>query len=175
MAFNCEYSLLIFSGIFLNSSDSLFVTNNKSEIYSKLLDEAKVKHVVLNAKNHENEAEIIANAGKLNSVIITTSISGRGVDIQLGGKKGSEPDKELLVNKDKTSIKCPGFASEVVDKVGSGDALLALLSICLFYDIGEDLSLFIASIAAAQSVESIGTSRPVSKILLLKTISHFLK
>ncbi|MDB4232709.1 preprotein translocase subunit SecA [Candidatus Pelagibacter sp.] len=74
---------------------------NKSEIYSKLLNEVKIKHVVLNAKNHENEAEIIANAGKLNSVIITTSISGRGVDIQLGGKKGSQPDEELLANKDK--------------------------------------------------------------------------
>ena len=48
-----------------------------------------IKHIVLNAKNHANEAEIIANAGKENSVIITTSISGRGVDIQLGGKKGS--------------------------------------------------------------------------------------
>ena len=74
---------------------------NKSEIYSKLLDEKKIKHVVLNAKNHENEAEIIANAGKMNSVIITTSISGRGVDIQLGGKKGSQPDEELLQNKNK--------------------------------------------------------------------------
>ena len=74
---------------------------NKSEIYSKLLDEVKIKHVVLNAKNHENEAEIIANAGKINSVIITTSISGRGVDIQLGGKKGSHPDKELSTNKNK--------------------------------------------------------------------------
>jgi len=77
---------------------------NKSEVYSKLLNEVKVKHVVLNAKNHENEAEIIANAGKINSVIITTSISGRGVDIQLGGKKGSEPDNELLVNKDKIKL-----------------------------------------------------------------------
>ena len=74
---------------------------NKSEIYSKLLNDKKIKHVVLNAKNHENEAEIIANAGKINSVIITTSISGRGVDIQLGGKKGSQPDEELSVNKDK--------------------------------------------------------------------------
>ena len=74
---------------------------NKSEIYSKLLDDVKIKHVVLNAKNHENEAEIIANAGKLNSVIITTSISGRGVDIQLGGKKGSLPNEELLINKNK--------------------------------------------------------------------------
>jgi len=74
---------------------------NKSEIYSKLLNDKKIKHVVLNAKNHENEAEIIANAGKMNSVIITTSISGRGVDIQLGGKKGSQPDEELLINKSK--------------------------------------------------------------------------
>ena len=72
---------------------------NKSEIYSKLLNDKKIKHVVLNAKNHENEAEIIANAGKMNSVIITTSISGRGVDIQLGGKKGSQPNEELLENK----------------------------------------------------------------------------
>ena len=61
---------------------------NKSEVYSKLLNKDKIKHVILNAKNHENEAEIIANAGKEGSVIITTSISGRGVDIQLGGKKG---------------------------------------------------------------------------------------
>ncbi len=74
---------------------------NKSEIYSNLLKEKKIKHLVLNAKNHENEADIIANAGKENSVIITTSISGRGVDIQLGGKKGSIPDNEQKKNKEK--------------------------------------------------------------------------
>ena len=68
---------------------------NKSEVYSKLLNRENIKHIVLNAKNHENEAEIIANAGKANSVIITTSISGRGVDIQLGGKKGSIEANEL--------------------------------------------------------------------------------
>ena len=74
---------------------------NKSEIYSKLLNKEKIKHVVLNAKNHENEAEIIANAGKEKSVIITTSISGRGVDIQLGGKKGSIPTDQLNIDKEK--------------------------------------------------------------------------
>ena len=72
---------------------------NKSEIYSRLLDKEKIKHIVLNAKNHENEAEIIANAGKAKSVIITTSISGRGVDIQLGGKKGSIDETQLQKNK----------------------------------------------------------------------------
>ena len=74
---------------------------NKSETYSKLLKKENINHVVLNAKNHENEAEIIANAGKEKSVIITTSISGRGVDIQLGGKKGSMPNDELRLNKEK--------------------------------------------------------------------------
>tara|TARA_B100001057_G_scaffold260131_1_gene260320 strand:- start:10086 stop:12629 length:2544 start_codon:yes stop_codon:yes gene_type:complete len=79
---------------------------NKSEIYSKLLTKEKIKHEILNAKNHENEAEIIANAGKEGSVIITTSISGRGVDIQLGGKKGSIPEDQL--KKEKNKIKSLG-------------------------------------------------------------------
>ncbi len=65
----------------------VFTANiNKSEHYSDLLNKEKINHTVLNAKNHEKEAEIISNAGKKNSVIITTSISGRGVDIKLGGK-----------------------------------------------------------------------------------------
>ena len=59
---------------------------NKSEHYSNLLNKKNIQHIVLNAKNHEKEAEIIANAGKKNSIIITTSISGRGVDIKLGGQ-----------------------------------------------------------------------------------------
>jgi len=65
---------------------------NKSEHYSNLLNKKNIKHVVLNAKNHESEAEIIANAGKKYSVIITTSISGRGVDIKLGGKSKNEQE-----------------------------------------------------------------------------------
>ena len=79
---------------------------NKSETYSKLLKKENINHVVLNAKNHENEAEIIANAGKKGSVIITTSISGRGVDIQLGEKKGSDPIE--IINKNKDEIKSLG-------------------------------------------------------------------
>ncbi len=85
-----------------NSQPLLIFTSSvgKSEIYSKLLTKEKINHIVLNAKNHENEAEIIANAGKAKSVIITTSISGRGVDIQLGGKKGSIEDNQLKEKKD---------------------------------------------------------------------------
>ena len=50
----------------------------------------------MNAKNHEREADIIANAGKKFSVIITTSISGRGVDIKLGGKSNEIKDKSEI-------------------------------------------------------------------------------
>ena len=75
---------------------------NKSEIYSTLLKKEKIPHTVLNAKNHEKEADIIADAGKLKSIIITTSISGRGVDIKLGGKKESnnelENDRKIIKN-----------------------------------------------------------------------------
>ena len=74
---------------------------NKSEIYSQLLKERNINHKVLNAKNHENEADIIANAGREKSIIITTSISGRGVDIQLGGKKGTMTDTQLKSDKEK--------------------------------------------------------------------------
>ena len=69
---------------------------NKSEHYSNLLKKSGIKHIVLNAKNHESEAEIIANAGTKHSVIITTSISGRGVDIKLGGKNNQENQKNEI-------------------------------------------------------------------------------
>ena len=55
-----------------------------------ILEKKNIKHTVLNAKNHQREAEIIADAGKRNSIIITTSISGRGVDIKLGGQDESD-------------------------------------------------------------------------------------
>ena len=86
------------------------------------------------------------------------------------GKKGA-----MLIKDNEAPVTCPGFAVQVVDKIGSGDALLALLSVCLYSNFDEDLSLFISSIAAAQSVETIGNSKPVSKSKLLKTISHLLK
>ena len=55
-----------------------------SEIISGLLKKAKIKHEVLNAKNHEREAEIIKNAGEKGSVTIATNMAGRGTDIKLG-------------------------------------------------------------------------------------------
>jgi len=67
----------------------------KSEQISFLLKEKKINHNVLNAKQHEDEAQIIANAGKLNSVTIATNMAGRGTDIQLGGNQNNLNKKDL--------------------------------------------------------------------------------
>ncbi len=61
------------------------VSIEKNEHLSKLLTKAGVKHNVLNAKNHEKEAEIVAQAGKLGAVTVATNMAGRGTDIMLGG------------------------------------------------------------------------------------------
>jgi len=61
------------------------VTIEKSELVSKLLKARGIKHQVLNAKNHEREAEIVAQAGKKGAVTIATNMAGRGTDIKLGG------------------------------------------------------------------------------------------
>ena len=61
------------------------VSIEKSEKLSKLLDKEGIKHTVLNAKYHEKEAEIVAQAGKFGAVTIATNMAGRGTDIMLGG------------------------------------------------------------------------------------------
>ena len=61
------------------------VSVEKSEVLSRLLSKNGIPHNVLNAKNHEKEAEIIAQAGKLGAVTIATNMAGRGTDIMLGG------------------------------------------------------------------------------------------
>ena len=61
------------------------VSIEKSELLSQILKRKGVKHEVLNAKNHEKEAEIIAQAGRLGAVTIATNMAGRGTDIMLGG------------------------------------------------------------------------------------------
>ena len=69
------------------------VSIEKSELISKMLRQASIKHVVLNAKYHEMEAEIVAQAGRAGAVVIATNMAGRGTDIVLGG------NAEFLANR----------------------------------------------------------------------------
>ena len=82
------------------------LTVEKSEELSKLLNAKGIRHNVLNAKNHEREAEIVAQAGRIGSVTIATNMAGRGTDILLGG------NPEFLAKKEMSAL---GFSDELID------------------------------------------------------------
>ena len=89
------------------------ISIEKSEYLSKLLKARGIKHNVLNAKHHEKEAEIVAQAGKLGAVTIATNMAGRGTDIMLGG------NAEYLAKND---LRKAGFTEEVIaDATGYAD------------------------------------------------------
>ena len=81
------------------------ISIEKSEILSKLLKKHGIKHEVLNAKQHDKEAEIVAQAGRLGSVTIATNMAGRGTDIVLGG------NPEFI---SKHKMKSKGFPEELI-------------------------------------------------------------
>ena len=75
------------------------VSVEKSEKLSKMLKKAGIKHTVLNAKYHEQEAAIVAQAGKFGAVTIATNMAGRGTDIMLGGNSEFLAKEEMKANK----------------------------------------------------------------------------
>ena len=77
------------------------VSVESSEEVSEYLKNIKIPHQILNAKHHEKEAEIIANAGKPGMVTIATNMAGRGTDIVLGGKKEEQAKESWLENNQK--------------------------------------------------------------------------
>ncbi|NLL03014.1 MAG: preprotein translocase subunit SecA [Clostridiales bacterium] len=81
------------------------ISIEKSELLSKMLKKRSLKHEVLNAKNHEREAEIIAQAGKFGSITIATNMAGRGTDIVLGG------NAEFFA---KSQLRKHGYSEEVI-------------------------------------------------------------
>ena len=89
------------------------ISIEKSEHLSKLLKQRGVPHVVLNAKHHDREAEIVAQAGKIGAVTIATNMAGRGTDIKLGG------NAEYLA---KAEMRRLGFSEElIVESTGFGE------------------------------------------------------
>lgn len=74
------------------------ISIEKNELVSKYLSRENVPHSILNAKNHEREGEIIANAGQKGAVTIATNMAGRGVDIKLGGANPTQAEKEEINN-----------------------------------------------------------------------------
>ena len=76
-----------------------------SELLSAKLSKKRIPHHVLNAKNHEKEAFIIAQAGCLGSVTISTNMAGRGTDIKLGGNPEFDASEQMIKE---------GFSEEMI-------------------------------------------------------------
>lgn len=74
------------------------VSVDKNELLSAFLEKEGVPHQLLNAKNHENEGEVIAQAGQKGSVVVATNLAGRGVDIKLGGNPSTKEATETVKN-----------------------------------------------------------------------------
>jgi bifunctional ADP-heptose synthase (sugar kinase/adenylyltransferase) len=134
--------------------------NNYKNIDCAIINEAELRHELRDKENSvEPLMKELTNSLNIKNIVVT---------------QGSQGAILYSAIEDKY-YNCPAFAAKVVDKIGSGDAMLALLSCSIQAGFEKDLALFIGSLAAAQSVESIGNSIPVNKVKLLKTFQHTIK
>ena len=133
---------------------------NYQNIDCAIINETELRHEL---RNRESSVEILMKE-LVNSLHVHYLVVTQGS----GGATLYDADKNQYHY-------CPAFASRVVDKIGAGDAMLALLSCALKSGFSPDLGLFMGSLAAAQSVETIGNSIPVNKVQLIKTFSHAIK
>ena len=134
--------------------------NNYLDIDCAIINEGELRHELRNRENIVDELmKELAESLRAKNLVVTQGKGGATLYALDNGKYHY----------------CPAFASNVVDKIGAGDAMLALISCAMKTGFDADLSLFMGSLAAAQSVETIGNSTPVNKVQLLKTISHALK
>ena len=97
----------------------------KSELLSEILKRKGVRHVVLNAKFHEKEAEIVAQAGRLGMVTIATNMAGRGTDILLGGNSEFMARQDL-VKKSQARARLGSRGRDLAERRAGHGALLLL-------------------------------------------------
>ena len=149
-----------FLNVQVNSSNKGFHSMNKySSINSIVLNENELRQEFRDNTNDINFlAKKLMKNKKIKNLIITR------------GAKGA-----ILVNKDKNFFSCPGFAKKTIDKVGAGDAMLSLASLGLKLKLDPELILFISSIAAAISVESLGNKENITFDKLDRVLEYMLK
>ena len=177
----------------LNKHDLIIVSDYGHGLITKkiakLISSCK-KNYTLNAqKNSNNHGYTNLNKfNNINSLVINASELRQELKdsetslLELAKKlKQQKKIKSLVVTQgkdgalymnDKKNFICPAFAKNVVDKVGSGDAMLAILALCNKIKLDPEVSMYISSLAAASSVENISNSKPVNSKEILKIISH---
>jgi len=112
-------------------------------------------------RNRHDSVEFLTQklADRIKSEVITITRGNAGSFVYKGGK----------------SLSCPAYASKVVDRVGAGDTLLSITSLCFAAGLPEDLTLFLGNLAAAETVATTGTGNKLNKVNLIKTVQTLLK
>ena len=151
----------IFLNAQLNAANIGFHTlKNYNNFNSLVINESELRHEF---KDRYSEVRVLIKK-------LTQSIRVKNILVTRGANGA------LYYNVSKNIFyETPAYASKIIDKVGAGDTLLAIFSICFYNKIPADLSLFIASLAASSVVESMGNSIKIDKVSLLKSIQYFLK
>lgn len=145
-------------------------TNAANIGYHTLEKYNKLGMVIINENELRYQLRDRDSDYKILMKILSKKISAKLL-IVTSGKDGLT----LYDKKNNKFLYCPAYASRIIDKIGAGDTMLAILSVLLKSKIDIDLSLFIGSLAAAESVESIGNSKFIRKKLLLKKAEHMMK
>lgn len=125
-----------------------------------IINEKEIRHELRNRSSDvKNLMKKLSKEQKIKNIVVTR------------GSNGS-----ILYNLKENIFKfSDAFAKKAVDKIGAGDAMLSLISLCLRSNFTYDMSLLIGSLAAAFSAETMGNKEPVSKIKILKSIEHIIK
>ena len=133
---------------------------NYKKINCVIINETEIRHELRN-KNAKIDSLMKELSLKQNieNLIVTRGIAGA-----------------ILYNKKNKKFNlCDAYGKAPVDKIGAGDAMLSIIALCLKCGFDSELALLTASLAAAQSVESIGNKIPVNKVQILKTLENILK
>ena len=133
--------------------------NKYSSVNSIILNENELRQELRdNTSDIKFLAKKLINSKKIKNLLITRGSSGA-----------------ILINDNNKIFSCPGFARKSVDKVGAGDAMLSLASLGLKLKLDPEFVLFISSLAAAISVESLGNKENVTYNKLDRVLEYILK
>ncbi|MAV76735.1 MAG: transposase [Candidatus Marinimicrobia bacterium] len=175
-----EHDLIIFCdyghGLITKKISNLIIKSGKKYTVNAQINSSNSSHHSID--KYKKACGIVINANELRHEFRDneTSIFRLAQRLQIKAKtknilvtEGSDGAKIVSDNK---LFSSPAFTKNIVDKIGAGDAMLAIASICFALNLDKDLNLYLSSLAAAHCVENISNSSPVDKNNILKIISH---
>tara|TARA_B110000971_G_scaffold216158_1_gene250737 strand:- start:1909 stop:3432 length:1524 start_codon:yes stop_codon:yes gene_type:complete len=157
----CKFSKYVALNAQINAANIGYHSMSKYQnIDCLIVNEKELRHEMRDKKNTiEPMIKKFSKKQNIKNIIVTQGVTG-----------------SLLYDKKKNQFThCEAFAKTAIDKVGAGDTMLSLIALFLKLNINKNLSMFVSSLGAAESVKNIGNKVALSKTKVLKAISHLLK